>query len=93
MPPKQLISISDSFSEKYTLTVNPRVGQNDPQAFLLGKSHFSVTFRPDMLAYVIETMSKAISINGWHNKQYFMPLLRARGGEGKGEGSESHCAQ
>ena len=30
MPLKQLISISDSFSEKYSLTVNPRVGQNDP---------------------------------------------------------------
>jgi len=46
-----------------------------------------------MLAYVIETMSKAISIIGWHNKQYSMPLLRARGGEGKGERSELHCAQ
>ena len=57
MPLKQLISISDSFSEKYTLTVSPRVGQNDPQAFLSGKSYFSVTFRPDLLAYVIETRS------------------------------------
>jgi len=85
MPLKHLINISDSFSEKYTLTVNPRVGQNDPQAFLSGESYFSVTFRPDLLAYVIETMSKAISIIGWHNKQYSMPLLRARGGEGRGE--------
>jgi len=53
---KQLISISDSFSEKYTLTVNPRVGQNDPLAFLWGKSYFSVAFSPDLLAYVIETI-------------------------------------
>ena len=33
MPLKQLISTSDSFSGKSTLTMNPRVGQNDPQAY------------------------------------------------------------
>jgi len=65
--------------------MNPRAGQNDPQAFLSGKSYFSVTFRRELLAYVTETMSEAISVIGWHNKQYSMPLLRARGGVGRGE--------